>query len=157
MTLFNKKTAVPLLIVLFFLAGFSHCSFQSEPDKVWNLRGKVVELTISLIGFPYKYGGKDIQGFDCSGFVSYVYGCYGLAMPRTAKKQGKLKPRIGLNRARPGDLLVFKLRSGWHTGILVGRDSFVHSPSRGGRVRKESLNHFWASRLKRVIRIIEDT
>jgi cell wall-associated NlpC family hydrolase len=157
MRIFNKKTLIPFLTIFSLFIVFSRCSFRSEPDKVWNLRSKVVGLTLSLIGFPYKYGGKDIQGFDCSGFVSYIYGCYGLTMPRTAKKQGKLKPRIRLSQARPGDLMVFKLPNGWHTGIMVDRDTFVHSPSRGGRVRKESLNNYWTSRLKWVIRIIEDS
>ena len=153
----NKKLIVAVAVVLVLLFSLFQCSFKSEPEKVWHLRSKVVGLAISLIGFPYKYGGTDIQGFDCSGFVSYVYGCYGLSIPRTAKKQAKIKTRVATRHARPGDLVVFKLRSGWHTGILVGRDFFVHSPSQGGRVRKESLNEFWTSRLKRVVQVIQDS
>ncbi|UCH96023.1 MAG: C40 family peptidase [Candidatus Aminicenantes bacterium] len=115
-----------------------------------------MKLTESLEGLPYKYGGYELNGFDCSGLVYYVYDCFGIKLPRTAKKQAKLKEKISLKRAKPGDILAFKLRSGWHTAIFIGGKSFIHAPRRRDNVRKEALDSFWKKRLKKVIRIIKD-
>ena len=142
-----------LLIMVLFIPL---CHVKKEPEKVWNLRGKIVELSNSLIGIPYKYGGYDLEGFDCSGFVYYVYDSFGIKLPRTAKKQAKIKKKIKLKRAKPADILAFKLKRQWHTAIYTGKDLFIHSPSRKGFVRKEKLTAFWKSRLKSVVRIIDE-
>lgn len=149
----DRKKVIFIFVIVLFV---SFCSFKTEPEKVWNLRSKIVVLSKSLIGFPYKYGGYDLEGFDCSGFVYYVYDCFGIKLPRTAKKQGKLKGKVKLSRAKLGDIIIFKIRRGWHSGILIGKDYFIHAPSRGGAVRREHLSSYWLSRLKRVISIIDD-
>lgn len=143
------------LIVLLFLA-ISFCRVRKEPDKVWDLRGKMVDLAKSLSGLPYRYGGEEIDGFDCSGFVYYVYDSYGIKLPRTAKKQAKMKERIKLRRAKPADILAFRLKRRWHTAIYIGNNAFIHAPNRRTRVRVERLNKFWKRRLKYVIRIIDE-
>jgi len=158
----QKKTVTSIrkvltYILIVFLILFSFCSVRKQPGKVWDLRGKIVTLTKSLSGLPYRYGGDDIDGFDCSGLVNYVYGCFGIEVPRTAKKQGKLKNKIRLKRAKPGDLLVFKLkRRRWHSGILIDKKYFIHAPNRQEPVRRESLNGYWRSHLTAVIRVINE-
>ena len=141
-----------LLLVL----SIAFCRIRKEPDMVWDLRGKIVTLTENLIGLPYRYGGYELDGFDCSGLVYYVYDCFGIKLPRTAKKQAKLKKKISLTRAKPGDILAFKLKRGWHTAIYFGDKYFIHAPNRRGTIRKEKLDSFWKKRLKRVIRIINE-
>lgn len=139
------------------VSWFSFCSIKKEPDKVWNLRAKIAALTESLVGIHYRLGGEDIEGFDCSGLVHYVYDCFGITVPRTAKEQGKLKPKVKLKRAKPGDILVFKLkRRKWHTGIFIKKDYFIHAPNKKESVRKEYLTSFWRSRLKAVISLISE-
>ncbi len=131
--------------------------FRSEPEKVWNLRSKIVELAESLIGIPYHYGGTDIDGFDCSGFVFYLYDSYGVKIPRTAKKQGKIKSRIKLKYAKPGDILVFRIkRNKWHSGIFVSKKYFIHSPNERGFVRREKYLKYWKDRIKFTISILDD-
>ncbi len=153
---FKYSTAVLLAAFAFIFTSF--CSLRTEPAKVWNLRGKIVTLAKSLIDIPYRLGGKDIDGFDCSGFVYYVYDCFGLKVPRTARGQGKLKNKVKLKHARPGDILVFKLKRGeWHTGILVEKNYFIHAPNRRELVRKEHLDSFWRSRLKAVISLVRES
>jgi hypothetical protein len=153
----NKKVFITGGICLFFIILLtSVCHIKKKPEKVWNVRGKIAVLTKSLIGLPYQYGGYELDGFDCSGLVYYVYDCYGIKLPRTAKKQAKLKEKISLKRAKPGDILAFKLKRRWHTAIYIGDKSFVHAPNRREKVQKETINAFWKKRLKRVIRIIED-
>jgi cell wall-associated NlpC family hydrolase len=130
---------------------------RTKPDKVWDMRGKIVTLSKSLTGLPYRYGGDDIDGFDCSGLVRYVYGCFGFEVPRTAKKQGKLKNKVTLKKAKPGDIVVFKLkRKRWHSGIIIGKEYFIHAPNRREPVREEFFNSYWRSHLAAVIRIIDE-
>jgi len=145
----------PFFIILFGISPIG-CTVKKEPPKVFNLGEKITRLSLDLIGVPYQYGGTDITGFDCSGFVHYVYDAFGFNLPRTAKKQGKLKNKIKLNKAKKGDILVFKLKNGWHSGIYVGKKNFVHAPNISGVIRKEILNSYWLHRLRYVIQVLEN-
>jgi cell wall-associated NlpC family hydrolase len=108
-----------------------------------------------LVGLQYRFGGEDIDGFDCSGLVSYVYDCYGYKIPRTAKRQSKLKKKIKLRRAKPGDIVIFKIkRNRWHTGLYIGDNEFIHAPNRKAKVRKERLNKYWRKRLKHAVSML---
>ena len=156
----NPRSRMPIglnvIVLLMVVLLIPLCRVKHEPEKVWNLRGKIVDLAKSLKGIPYKYGGSDLEGFDCSGFVYYVYDSFGIKLPRTAKKQAKLKKKVRLKRAKPADILVFKLKRQWHTAIYTGGKSFIHAPNSKGFIRKESLNAFWKPRLKSIIHIIDD-
>ncbi len=132
------------------------CRIQKEPEKLRNPRSKIVELANRLVGLPYRYGGNELYGFDCSGLVYYVYDCFGIRLPRTAQQQAGLKGKISLQEAKPGDILAFKLKSGWHTALYTGSKSFIHAPNRRGKVKKETLDSSWKKRLKKVIRVIKD-
>jgi len=132
------------------------CTITTEPSRVWDLRGKIVILSRSLIGIPYQYGGDEIYGFDCSGFVAYVYDSFGIKVPRTARKQARIKDQVSLRSAKPGDILTFKIKGNWHTGIMLSDNTFAHAPRSGNRVREEKLSSYWLSRFKWAISIIED-
>jgi len=143
-----------LLIVFLFL---TFCTFRSEPEKVWNLRSKIVLLAESLRGIPYHYGRSDIDGFDCSGFVSYLYDSFGVDIPRTAKKQGNIKSKIKFRDAKPGDILIFRVkRNQWHSGIFISKKYFIHSPNGRGEVRREQYSKYWKKKLKYTISILDD-
>jgi cell wall-associated NlpC family hydrolase len=146
----SKRILGVILAVLFF----TNCSARTEPDEVWNLRDKMISLAESLVGIPYKYGGYDIEGFDCSGFVYYVYDCFGIELPRSARTLANRKDKIKLTSAKPADILVFKMRRRWHAALYLGSSIFIHAPNHGGAIRKESLNNFWKNRLKCVLRVI---
>jgi hypothetical protein len=142
--------------IVFLFLFISFCRVSKEPDRVWDLRGKIVVLARSLTGLPYRYGGEEINGFDCSGFVYYVYDSYGIKLPRTAEKQAKMKEKIKLRQAKPADILAFRFKRRWHTAIYIGNNSFIHAPNRRTRVRVESLNKSWKRHLKYVIRLIDE-
>jgi len=148
------KAKVLLLIVLLAFSPF--CRVKEQPDQVWDIRGKMAALAESLTGLPYRLGGQDIDGFDCSGFCFYVYRCFGIDLPRTAGEQAKLKGKVKLKKARAGDILAFKVKGKLHTAIFLAGDCFVHAPGRGSPVRKECLNSFWRSCLKGVISLLGD-
>jgi hypothetical protein len=152
----GRSFIIGVAALFLLIPFFYHCSLKTTPSKVWGLRGKIVDLAESLMGTSYKYGGTDIDGFDCSGLIFYIYDCFGIKLPRTAKKQRKAGRRTSFAMARPADILIFKINGNWHSGILVDQEYFVHAPTRNSRIRKEYLSKFWLSRLKRVITIIKD-
>jgi cell wall-associated NlpC family hydrolase len=150
------KTINRFIVILILAVSFQFCNFNSEPEKVWGLRLKIVKLAESLKGIRYRYGGSEIYGFDCSGFVKYVYGSFGIDIPRTAKKQGKIKHKAKFDKAKPGDILIFKIsRKKWHSGIYVNKIYFLHSPNGRGYVRREKYGGYWMKKLKSVISIID--
>ena len=104
---------------------------------------------LSLRGAPYQNGGTTPSGFDCSGFVQYVFGQNGVKVPRDVKEQFKLGKSVDPNRLEPGDLLFFSTTAPGptHVGIAIGGNQFVHAPSEKGVVRVEQLSvQYWASR-----------
>ncbi len=153
----RKTEIVKFSIILIIFVFFVNCSFESEPEKVWNLRRKIVKLAESLRGIPYHYGGTDIYGFDCSGFVFYLYDSFGIDIPRTAKKQGKMRYHIKFKNAKSGDILIFKIKKKqWHSGIYVNKRYFIHSPNGRGIIRREKYLRYWKKRIKYVVSILDD-
>ena len=104
---------------------------------------------LALRGAPYRDGGEDPGGFDCSGFVKYVFEQHGLAMPRDTRRQFGVGADVDPSGLEPGDLVFFSTVApgASHVGIAVGGDQFVHAPSSTGVVRVEHLSaQYWASR-----------
>lgn len=133
------------------------CAARGKPPVRSGLRRQVTALAESLAGLPYVYGGSDIDGFDCSGLVYYVYDCFGIRLPRSAREQSKLPGAVRLQRAAAGDILVFRLKRAWHSAIYLGDGRFVHAPSARGWVRVETLNDYWLPRLKTAIAVLGAT
>jgi cell wall-associated NlpC family hydrolase len=104
---------------------------------------------LSLRGAPYRNGGVDPAGFDCSGFVRYVYQQHGVAVPRETREQFRVGQTVDRDRLEAGDLVFFSTTApgASHVGIMIGGDQFVHAPSERGVVRVENLSaQYWASR-----------
>lgn len=100
-------------------------------------------------GVPYRLGGTDPNGFDCSGLVWYVFAQHGLSLPRTVEDQFDVGDRVQPAELEPGDLVFFSTtsRGASHVGIVIGGDAFVHAPSSNGVVRVERLSaSYWAQR-----------
>ena len=104
---------------------------------------------LSLRGAPYRSGGIDPSGFDCSGFVRYVYQQHGVPMPREVREQFRVGQTVDRGNLEPGDLVFFSTVApgASHVGIVIGGDQFVHAPSERGVVRVENLSsQYWSSR-----------
>jgi cell wall-associated NlpC family hydrolase len=97
----------------------------------------------SLIGTPYKYGGSSPDtGFDCSGFVGDVFRhTAGVRLPRTTSEISKTGTPVKLAELRSGDLVFFNTlkRKFSHVGIYLENDTFIHAPSKSGKVRIENM------------------
>jgi cell wall-associated NlpC family hydrolase len=97
---------------------------------------------------PYRLGGADPEGFDCSGLVRYVFAQYGLLVPRVVEEQYQVGEKVKPKDIKPGDLLFFSTKGpgASHVAIAVGEDRFVHAPNSRGVVRVEALtSDYWGS------------
>ncbi len=93
------------------------------------------------IGTPYHFGGTTPGGFDCSGFVQWAYKGAGIKLPRTAQEQSLAGYKIrDKSQLRAGDIVAFRRRGGYHTGIYIGNGKFIHAPRRNTTVRIESMD-----------------
>lgn len=128
-------------------------------DSTWSEQAQEVLLNaLSLTGIRYKYGGNTPEtGFDCSGFVRYVYQqAANLSLPHSARAISQLGKTIPKHELKPGDLVFFNtLKSAFsHVGIYVGNNRFIHSPSSGGGVRVEDMESaYWEKRFNGAQRI----
>ncbi len=109
----------------------------------------IVTTALALRGTPYRDGGSDATGFDCSGFTQYVFARWGIALPREVRDQFHEGSTVKAEQIAAGDLLFFSTtaRGASHVGIAVGGDEFVHAPSSNGVVRVERLSAtYWSRR-----------
>lgn len=108
-----------------------------------------VHEALALIGVPYRWGGTTRAGFDCSGFTQHVWGVAGVKIPRTVRAQAKAGTHISLNKAEPGDLVVF-YPAQHHVGIYVGNGLVIDSPHTGAKVRPDPVRSMPVSVVVRV-------
>jgi hypothetical protein len=109
-----------------------------EPDRSGS---HVVEIALKYVGTLYRWGGASPGGFDCSGFVRYVYSRVGVSLPHNAAKQYRYGRPVPRDELQPGDLVFFDgLR---HNGIYVGNGKFIHSRQTGKRVSVARLDDDW--------------
>lgn len=106
---------------------------------------RVLATGDQYVGKRYVYGGaKPAVGFDCSGFVQYVFGQHGVSLPRTSRQQagaGRPLPRAA-TALRPGDLMLFssKGRGVDHVAIYAGDNRIIHSSAGAGGVVYDDLS-----------------
>ena len=102
----------------------------------------LVGTALSLRGTPYRNGGTDPSGFDCSGFTQYVFAQHGVALPREVRDQYRMGQAGEAGRAGAGRSALLhddRARGRRTSAIAIGGDEFVHAPSSTGVVRVERL------------------
>lgn len=117
----------------------------------------ILRAALALRGTPYRNGGSDPQGFDCSGFTQWVFAQSGLTLPRDTREQYRVGTPVSRQQMQPGDLVFFTTtaRGASHVGIALGGDSFVHAPSSKGVVRVESMSlPYWDKRFVGIRRVV---
>ena len=139
------------LWAVLFLSG---CSLEPQkpetPVSPPEVHVAVIEKALSLEGYPYRYGGETPEtGFDCSGFVQYVFEQHGIFIPRTAREMADQLSEPESVHPSPGDLVFFNT-SGVpfsHVGIYLGKDRFIHASNhrKGVKVSKMKTS-YWSSR-----------
>jgi cell wall-associated NlpC family hydrolase len=120
--------------------------------------GQSVVLTAeALVGTPYRPGGEDPRGFDCSGLVRYVLLRHGLDVPRNVANQWRLGREVDRSDIRAGDLLFFSTTGPGptHVTLAMDRRRFIHAPNARGVVRIESLSSsYWSQRFLGARRVL---
>jgi cell wall-associated NlpC family hydrolase len=118
---------------------------------------ELITTALRYRGVPYRNGGSDPSGFDCSGFIQYVFARFGTVLPREVRDQYHAGTPVDLDQVQAGDLLFFETvsRGASHVGMAVGGGEFVHAPSSRGVVRVERYDvSYWASRFVGARRVV---
>lgn len=128
----------------------------SRSGSIRNIEGypDLVEYGKTFLGTPYVWGGTSPAGFDCSGFVQYLYSTYcGCELPRVASDQYAAGLPVEQSQLQPGDLVFFSQLS--HVGMYAGERQFIHSssPSSGGVIMSSLDEDYYASRYYGAVRI----
>jgi cell wall-associated NlpC family hydrolase len=127
------------------LAGGPISSRPSPSPSPAPAARKVLGTAEQYLGVPYRWGGSTpAEGFDCSGYVRYVYGKEGVRLPRTSREQVKAGVAVAarISSLRAGDLMMFAepKRAISHVAIYAGNGRIIHSSSSGGGVRYDLLD-----------------
>lgn len=109
-------------------------------------RSAIVATAKQYLGVPYVWGGSTPSGFDCSGFVQYVFKAHGISLPRTSQQQWTTGIWISKSSLQPGDLVFFGTSSVTHLGIYIGDNQFIHASSSKGVIITSLSNTYWSAR-----------
>lgn len=109
---------------------------------------KLVQTSFKYIGVPYVFGGTTPGGFDCSGYVQYVFAKSGIHLPRVAGDQFGIGKAVSTKNLRVGDLVFFTTYKpgASHVGIYLGNNEFINASSSGGVSVASLDNQYWAPR-----------
>ena len=147
----SKIGHISLLIIFLFIsscvppAHMYRKGWMFEQDK----RERIVRTAERYVGIKYRYGGTTLFGFDCSGFVRFVYKKHGLDIPRSSDDQFNSGRKISFGDAMPGDLVFFRMNGSGvsHVGIYIGNNRFIHSPSSGKKITYADIESpYWKER-----------
>ena len=152
----NKLTRVSILAFLLFSSSLTYAIDETaelrnppsseaeavQPEELGFFSASLDKITArakDLLGTKYKFGGTSPEsGFDCSGFVRYVFKEANIQLPRSSYEMRKVGTPVDLKSLKVGDLLFFKINTS-HVGIYIGNGKFIHSPTTGRSVTIESL------------------
>jgi cell wall-associated NlpC family hydrolase len=127
----------------------SDTSLPAPPPSQY---GNVVAIALQYLGVPYVWGGSTPNGFDCSGFTSFVYAQVGVSLPHNAAAQFGYGVAVSRDQLEPGDLVFFDGLG--HVGIYIGNDEFVHAPHTGDVVKISAMSGWYDSNYVGARRIV---
>ncbi|AWB09676.1 NlpC/P60 family protein [Thermodesulfobium acidiphilum] len=133
-----------LAILIFTCALFTQNAYANNQD----LRQEIVRTALHLKGVSYRWGGTTPAGFDCSGFVQYVYRVNGISIPRDADSQYYDGTKVSTSNLKPGDLVFFQTYESGpsHVGIYIGDNRFIHAAYHGGIMIDSLSEPYYAER-----------
>jgi cell wall-associated NlpC family hydrolase len=149
----NSRVRCVRLIAILSLISVAGCASagarrSSDETAGWkppsSPQSRIVATALEHIGAPYARGGSSPAGFDCSGFVMFVFGRHGIALPHNAEAQYRLGVPVARDKLQPGDIVFFD-RLG-HSGIYIGDARFVHATKPGDVVKVSHLDESWYRR-----------
>lgn len=119
---------------------YSEDKYGDNSSSVNVSSSSIVNIAFKYLGTPYVWGGTSPSGFDCSGFVQYVYREAGIGLSRTTYSQ--ITEGYPVSEAKPGDLVFFGSYSApYHVGIYIGNGQYIHAPMEGDVVKVAELKY----------------
>ena len=140
---------------------FSSCISQKSIIKKNNISSVIGEAR-TYIGTPYKWGGNDKVGIDCSGLMVRSFESVGIKIPRTTSQQIDLGKKVSLKKSREGDLVFFAFgkskRKVTHVGLVSKHNStsdkdFIHASSSRGVVETQLVKDYYLKRIRKIKRV----
>lgn len=119
----------------------------------------VIKIAETQLGVPYRFGGTTPSGFDCSGFVRYVFDKVDVNLPRTTGEQYQLGEKISKKDLKPGDIVFFAntyKRGISHSGIYIGNNKFISATSSKGIAIVSLNNSYWGPKFVAGKRILKE-
>lgn len=121
--------------------GKPDAASTSAPSAANTASASVVATALGAMGTPYRWGGSNQNGFDCSGLIQYSFAQHGIELPRSSSEQARAGYEVGKNleALSPGDILTFAPDPGrsdriTHVGLYLGDGRFIHSATGGVQV-----------------------
>jgi len=157
-----------ILYLLFIVLCMSSCGASKQSSQKYSNKEveRVIKYASGFIGTPYKYAGTTTKGFDCSGYVQYVFKEFNYRLPRNTDGQSKTGTPVNKKDIKPGDLVFFTGRDNrskkvGHVGIVVDSDRkenfiFIHASTSKGVTVTSSLETYYKSRYLLARRIVKN-
>ena len=117
-----------------------------KTKEISAMRAKsIMEEAQKYVGVPYQFGGTTPGGFDCAGFMQYIFRKHGLGLPRTADEQYELGDYVEWSALRPGDLVFFSTYTDGvsHSGLYLGNGSFISATTSSGVMVADMTSGYW--------------
>ena len=134
-------------------------AFNSKSDAC-NVRGNLISSASKYIGTPYRFNGTSPGGFDCSGYVRFIYQKFGYNLAHSSRALASTGDRVSRENAQPGDLVLFAYRGNVHHVAMVysnidGDLKIIHScNSKGVAIESVDGSNYWKQRLYTIRRIL---
>ncbi|WP_240353230.1 C40 family peptidase [Cohnella algarum] len=144
----RKWISLIIFVAVFFTGASTAFASQSKLDNAIN----------EVLGTPYKWGGTTVKGFDCSGFILYIFNQFNTELPRTSKDQSQIGTKVEKEDLRPGDMVFFNTdgKGVSHAGIYIGEGKFAHSSSSKGVSISKLSDSYYEKRYVTARRVVSD-
>ncbi|PKF77982.1 peptidase P60 [Vibrio sp. vnigr-6D03] len=151
---FKRIISTKLLMVSVFLVGcsapqpdFSTDAYEPNSKQNTATQRALSDVYVRWEGVPYRFGGNDRYGIDCSAFTKVAFNeAFAMSLPRTTESQSKVGKQVSYKDAKPGDLVFFKTAyKQRHVGVYMGNKAFMHASTSKGVIISRLDNPYWAN------------
>lgn len=149
-----KNQIIQTLVVIILITTLS---FMSTNEASAESTDEIGAYALKFYGTPYKFGGNTPAGFDCSGYIRYVFNNFDINLPRTSAEQFEVGTAVSKEELQPGDLVFFAntYKKGIsHTGVYIGNDEFISAKSKGVLKANLKTDSYWAPKFAGAKRVI---